>query len=94
MPARQRTIEPDVSLTTAQNIREARLAKGWDRPTLSAELELHRCKLHPRGCILHVQVIHRIENGLPRGKVRTVSVDELVAIAHVLELEACLLLGE
>jgi len=94
MPARTRTIENDVSQVTAKRLRERRDELGLTRADLSLKLARHYCNRHPRGCVMSAQVITHIEMGKSRGAVRLVTVDEAVALAHVLDSNVKELRGE
>ena len=85
MPARARTIGPEVSQRVAANIREARMRRGWEMPDLSFEMTARGYKISPA-------VINSIENGIISHdgegnaviRVRLLTIDESAAFAEVL----------
>jgi transcriptional regulator with XRE-family HTH domain len=88
MPARNRTIGPEVSRKVAANIRSERLLLGWSVVELSSQMSL-------AGYPMSAAVISNIEMGIPSGgsrRTRMVSVDEAAAFAEVLDIPVAKLL--
>lgn len=71
----------DVSDQIAAEIREARMALGWNVPRLSAELAKHMCPRHPHGFFLSEKVLRCIEGSY---RVRSITVDEAEVFGEVL----------
>lgn len=96
MPARSRTIGPDVSRGAAGNIKRQRERLGWSRVEMSR-------RMHLAGYRMSTAVITNIESGIPavnpatgmyHRRVRLLSVDELVSFAEVLGVSPGMLLDD
>ena len=84
MPARLRTITPEISEQVSAHIRAERIRRGWEVPDLSFHLAQAGYKISDA-------VINSIENGVIEyregsafTRTRFLSVDECVAFAKVL----------
>lgn len=83
MPARARTVGPEISERVASHLQKTREQRGWTRADLAAFME-------GEGYQMSAALIYQIEKGVILGKgqrrVRLITVDELVAFITVFEV--------
>ena len=87
-----RTRDTKISQRVARTVRGMRKDRHWTVVDLSEKLHDHRCYLHPEGYDMSPAVIGVLEHGVPSQhgygpRKRSVTVDDLIALAHVFDIE-------